>query len=152
MWLSQLHNQNNVWCGKDRTDIRFVFEISNFRMFSRYTIRNSKIRSYINEYRSNIFLHVLRRKIGPGRSLTFWLNYEKLQPSNYSSHILYEYTHKTPFSILIEFEAIVYLCSIRYSIRIRNFEDIRFDIRFEWNSRFVPSLRRGHTTRLLGVI
>ena len=31
----------------------------------------------------------------------------------------------TPFSILIKFEA------TEYSIRIRNFEDIQFDIRFE---------------------
>ena len=46
----------------------------------------------------------------------------------------------TPFSILIEFEATKYSYSIRYSIRIRNFKDIRFDIRFERNSRFVPSL------------
>ena len=30
-----------------------------------------------------------------------------------------------------EFEAIEYSYSIRYSIRIRNFEDIRFYIRFE---------------------
>ena len=42
----------------------------------------------------------------------------------------------TPFSILNEFEATEYSYSIRYSIRIRIFEDIRF----EWNSRFVPSL------------
>ena len=33
----------------------------------------------------------------------------------------------TPFSILIEFGATEYSYSIRYSIRIRNFDDIRFD-------------------------
>ena len=33
----------------------------------------------------------------------------------------------TPFSILNEFEATEYSYSIRYSIRIRNFEDIRFE-------------------------
>ena len=37
----------------------------------------------------------------------------------------------TPFSSVIELEATEYTYSIRYSIRIRNFEDIRFDIRFE---------------------
>ena len=37
----------------------------------------------------------------------------------------------TPFSILIEFETTEYSYSNRYSIRIRNSEDIRFDIRFE---------------------
>ena len=46
----------------------------------------------------------------------------------------------TPFSILIEFGATEYYYSIRYSIRIQNFDDIRFDIRFELNSRFVLSL------------
>ena len=40
------------------------------------------------------------------------------------------------FSILIKFEATEY----SYSIPIRNFEDIQFDIRFQWNSRFVPPL------------
>ena len=50
----------------------------------------------------------------------------------------------TPFSILIEFEATEYSYSIRYSIRIQNFKNIRFDIRFEWNSRFVPSLMSEH--------
>ena len=33
----------------------------------------------------------------------------------------------TPFSILIEFEGTEYL----YSVRIKNFDDIRFDIRFD---------------------
>ena len=37
----------------------------------------------------------------------------------------------TPSSILIEFETTEYSYSIRYSIRIRNVEDIRFDIRYE---------------------
>ena len=46
----------------------------------------------------------------------------------------------TPFSILIEFEATAYSYSIRCSILIRNFKDIRFDIQFERHSRFVPSL------------
>ena len=55
---------------KDRT--RFVFEISNIRTFSRYSIR-FEIRKFeaINEYHSNIFLHVLRRKIGSRRYFTF---------------------------------------------------------------------------------
>ena len=42
----------------------------------------------------------------------------------------------TPFRILIEFEATEYSYSIRYSIPIRNFENIRFEL----ISRFVPSL------------
>ena len=52
----------------------WIFEYSTFIQF------NSKFKticSYVNEYRSNIFLHVLHRKIGPWRSFTFWLNFEK---------------------------------------------------------------------------
>jgi len=37
----------------------------------------------------------------------------------------------TPSSILIEFETTEYTYSIRYSIRIRNVEAIRFDVRYE---------------------
>ena len=42
---------------KDGTKIIFL----NIQVFSRYSIR-----SCINEYRSNIFFHVLRHKFGPG--------------------------------------------------------------------------------------
>ena len=49
----------------------------------------------------------------------------------------------TPFSSLIEFEATEYSCSIRYSIRIRNFMDILFEL----NSIFVPSLVSGWLDR-----
>ena len=50
-----------------------------FRIFERFlAIRfDSKIRSYMSEYCSNIFLHVLHLKISPWRSFIFWLNYEK---------------------------------------------------------------------------
>ena len=41
----------------------------------------------------------------------------------------------TPFNIVIEFKATEHLYSIWHLICIRNFEDIRF----KWNSRFVPS-------------
>ena len=52
---------------KERENIRFVFEYSNvFPLFD--SMRYSKIRSYINEYRSNIFRHVLCRKVGAWRS------------------------------------------------------------------------------------
>ena len=44
----------------------------------------------------------------------------------------------TPFNTLIKFEATEYF--IRYSIHVWNFKNIRFDVRFEWNSRFVPFL------------
>ena len=67
---------------------RIFDSYSNIRTFCRYLITNSKICSCLNENHSNIFLHILRLKIGPWLSFTFRLNYEKLQLPNNSSHIL----------------------------------------------------------------
>ena len=55
----------------------YSIRIRNFEYSNVFPLFDSKIRSYIYEYRSNIFLHVLRRKIRPGRYLTLWLYYEK---------------------------------------------------------------------------
>ena len=91
--------QGSLHCttvSKEGANIWFLFEILNIQTFSCYSIKYSKICSYINEYGSNIFLHVLHRKFGPGWSLTFWLNYEKdydRQTTHHLSYIVYIILH-----------------------------------------------------------
>ena len=80
----------------DGTNIRFVLKISNIRTFSWYSIR--KIR-YINEYRSNMFRHVVRRKISLGDLQLSDVTMKNLQLPNYSSHFFDVYIHTLGYKI-----------------------------------------------------
>ena len=82
---------------KERNNIRFVFEISNIRKFSRYSIR-CDIRKFAaikktNIVRtSNIFRHVFRRKVGAWRSFNS-SNYERDYNRQTTPKISYMYTY-----------------------------------------------------------
>ena len=81
-------------CNKDGRNIRFVFEILNIRMFSSYLIKNSQLCKRTSlEY----FPSVLCCKMGPGRSFTSSLNYEKDYNHQTTPHKsdMYTYTHIT---------------------------------------------------------
>ena len=76
---------------KDGTNIR-NFEYSTvFPLFD--SIRNLKIRNYLNEYRSNIFLHVLCHENRPRAIFNFLTYYEKEYNRQITLHISYMYMY-----------------------------------------------------------
>ena len=63
--------QKLAWRSKKRIG-RIFDSYSKFRIFERFpAIRFDSKFAAINEYRSNVFFHVLRRKIGSGRDFAF---------------------------------------------------------------------------------
>ena len=60
---------------KDGTKFELYSKFEIFEPFSAIWF-DLKIQSCLNKYCLNIFFHVLRHKIGPGWSFTFWHKYE----------------------------------------------------------------------------
>ena len=67
---------------------------SKFEPFFGDSILYSIICSYINEYRSNIFIHVRHHQIGIRRSYQVNYKNDNKQPPNYFSHIVYTLGYK----------------------------------------------------------
>ena len=91
--IIQLISSLDVCFYHDKDGTKFDL-YSKFQIFVPFPQFNSKICSYINKYRLNILLHVLRRKIDPGQSLTVGFNCENgiyiyiKTPRIYYIHIL----------------------------------------------------------------